>query len=238
MKILDSGKKTAKENMSLDASLLDQLNAQDKPTLHFYDWEKPSLTHGYFISVDKHLDLKKLKENKIEVARRPTGGGIVFHLWDLAFSFLMPAGHKYFFESPLKNYQFVNQIILKALKNLTTRPGFLEKQDKLNSGSLELKEQNPLAFCMARPSKYDLIFQGKKAAGAAQRKKHNGYLHQGTISLVVPDEKLLLDLLLDPKLAKAILEESFFLSDEMKDLADIRAELKQVLLYQFEKTLG
>jgi len=237
LRVLDSGKQSAQENMSLDVRLLEQLSPQDQPILHLYEWKQPSLTYGYFIALDKYLDLKKLKEKGIGAARRPTGGGIVFHLWDLAFSFLMPAGHQDFFDNPLKNYQFVNQIILKTLEKLIAQPGFFKTEKQLSGGALELKAQNPLAFCMARPSKYDLIFQGKKAAGAAQRKKKNGYLHQGTIALVLPDEKMLFELLLDNKLAQAILDESFFLSEELQDLEAVRTELKKVLISQFEKTL-
>ena len=62
MQVLDSGKQSAQENMSLDASLLEQLSPQDPPTLHLYDWKAPSVTYGYFIALDKYLDLKKLKE--------------------------------------------------------------------------------------------------------------------------------------------------------------------------------
>ena len=49
---------------------------------------------------------------------------------------------------------------------------------------------------MAKPTKYDLVIGGKKLVGAAQRKKKQGYLHQGSISLIMPDfdylEKVLL----------------------------------------------
>lgn len=41
-------------------------------------------------------------------------------------------------------------------------------------------------FCMARPTKYDVMLHGRKIAGAAQRQKKNGFLHQGTISLKAP----------------------------------------------------
>jgi lipoate-protein ligase A len=61
---------------------------------------------------------------------------------------------------------------------------------------------------MAQPSKYDLLLKNKKAAGAAQRKKVQGYLHQGTIALVKPQAELLFELLLDRKMAKDILKQS------------------------------
>ena len=44
---------------------------------------------------------------------------------------------------------------------------------------------------MAKPTQYDIVYKGKKIAGAAQRKKTQGYLHQGTISLAAPQIDLL-----------------------------------------------
>lgn len=242
MRILDSGKNLAEENMSLDFKLLEELKPTDEPILHLYEWEKPSLTYGYFIKLDKYVNVKKLKEKNIEAARRPTGGGIVFHLWDLAFSFLMPAKHQYFFEKPVENYQFVNGLVKKTLWNFCQKfPSFLQKKDccqSFDAAYLTPEELGPLAFCMARPSKYDLIWQGKKAAGAAQRKKRNGYLHQGTIALAYPDEKLLFDLLLDQSLAESILANSFFLTEKINSLEEMRKALKKLLICQFEETFA
>ena len=48
---------------------------------------------------------------------------------------------------------------------------------------------------MAKPTKYDVILEGRKIAGAAQRKIKGGFLHQGTISLVMPPEDYLREVL-------------------------------------------
>jgi len=44
---------------------------------------------------------------------------------------------------------------------------------------------------MAKPTKYDVLLQGKKVAGAAQRKTKKGFLHQGSISLQLPAQEYL-----------------------------------------------
>lgn len=49
---------------------------------------------------------------------------------------------------------------------------------------------------MAKPTRYDVVHQGVKIAGAAQRRTKRGFLHQGTISLGFPEEKWLREILL------------------------------------------
>jgi lipoate-protein ligase A len=49
---------------------------------------------------------------------------------------------------------------------------------------------------MAKPTKYDVMWEDKKIAGAAQRKTRKGFLHQGTIALVNPNREYLEQILL------------------------------------------
>lgn len=107
--LFDSGKKTAKENMLLDQALLEKLDPDGKAILHLYDWKLPSFTHGYFVNPKDFLNLEKLQELCIDSARRPTGGGIVFHITDLAFSALVPANCEGFFDNTLLNYEYINK---------------------------------------------------------------------------------------------------------------------------------
>ena len=44
---------------------------------------------------------------------------------------------------------------------------------------------------MAKPTQYDLMVEGKKVGGAAQRRTKNGFLHQATIALALPPISLL-----------------------------------------------
>jgi lipoate-protein ligase A len=185
--IIDSGPKSAEENMRFDASLLENAERYARPVLHFYAWIKDSATYGHFVNPSKFLK----PHHGLELARRPTGGGIVFHMWDMAFSVLVPAECPEFSGNTLENYAFVNRAVLGAVKQF------------LGAASLSLTpddfapwDPNCSHFCMAKPTKYDLIWEGKKIAGAAQRKTRKGFLHQGTIALFNPDieylEKILL----------------------------------------------
>jgi len=195
MQILDTGINSAEGNMLFDAKLLEQLRPESEPILHLYQWARPSATFGYFIRPEKHLDLKKVAECHLDLARRPTGGGIVFHIWDLAFSFLMPSDHPAYSLGTLENYQFVNQAVLATIKEFFALGGPVE----LIAEDVPSLHADCRHFCMAKPTQYDVVYQGMKIAGAAQRKRKQGYLHQGTISLAYPHTDLLNDVLLSKK---------------------------------------
>lgn len=192
MKVLDTGIGTAEENMRCDEKLLEDLDPNGEPILHLYGWRGPSATYGHFIAPEKHLDLEKAKRRRLDLARRPTGGGIVFHIWDLAFSFLMPAGHRAFSLNTLENYKFVNSAVLEVMRGFFALKGAVDLIPQ-DGAALGVECQN---FCMAKPTKYDVVYKGMKIAGAAQRKRKQGYLHQGTISLAYPHVDLLKEVLL------------------------------------------
>jgi len=172
--ILDTGFASAEKNMVMDQQLLRNMQPQDTPLLHFYRWETPAITYGYFINPQRHLILS----DSWQVARRPTGGGIIVHSGDFSFSLLVPVKHKNYSSNTLANYALVNSFIKRAI-------------EKACGHSLTLLEKSPETnvnphFCMAHPVPFDLMWQGKKIGGGAQRRTRNGFLHQGTISLCSP----------------------------------------------------
>lgn len=208
--------------MDLDGALLAEI---DQPTLHLYTWERPSLTYGYFIKPEEHLDLAVLQEAGLDLARRPTGGGIVFHTHDLAFSVLLPKGHPACGSNTLERYHWVNSRVLEAIES--------GRQKGADLCTIEPDEPRTMAaFCMARPTHYDVMWEGRKVGGAAQRKKPQGLLHQGTICLQVPPMALLEGALLDPKVAAAMQRWSAPIA-EGKDLEEARFAMREELKKQF-----
>lgn len=227
--ILDTGKSNSKKNMEIDQVLLKELDEKANPLLHIYDWEGPSATYGYFAKPEELLDMDGIKKNHLNIARRITGGGMTFHFCDYAFSFLMPKNHPYFSENTLKNYQFVNQFVIKAMAP------FIDEKHGLSFFSPE-KEQGccDLNFCMAKPTRYDVIYKGKKVGGAAQRKKQNGYLHHGTISIALPSPSFLKEILRSKSTVfEAINQNSFYLVDDHlneKKVNEYRKEIEKRLI--------
>lgn len=229
--VLDTGTAPAEKNMEIDAELLEGLGS--KAILHFYEWERPSISYGYFIDPAKLLNLTHVQDRGIDLARRPTGGGVVFHLWDFAFSVLVPASSPYFSQNPLHNYAFINRAVLESVGQFLGTSAEWE----LTPHDAPAWDEKCTSFCMAKPTKYDVVLKGRKIAGAAQRKRKQGFLHQGTIALVMPPEEELTALLLPGNQVKeAILGHTMPLLGKKGSHAEIekaKGELRRLL----QKTL-
>jgi lipoate-protein ligase A len=228
--IQDTGAATAKENMSYDAHLLQNIDQYDSAVLHLYDWIGSCATYGLLVNPDDYLDPQGVKKMGLNLAQRPTGGGIIFHKWDFAFSVAIPCGHVLFSDNTLTNYRSINEPVLKAAK------AFLGVKEDITiiPEDLPAPDLSCSRFCMAQPTKYDVVLHGKKIAGAAQRKTKKGFLHQGTISMVMPDPAFLAEVLhKGTEVLEAMVKSSFPLlgpSAKEEELASGRKAIKNLLI--------
>lgn len=215
--------------MDLDSKLLEEMQPDDAPTLHLYQWERGSGTYGHFIKPSHYLDLDKAQKRGFDLAKRPTGGGIVFHICDLAFSALVPAGFSKFSLNTLDNYNFINNGVKKAVKNFFK----VSKTPSLLPDEKAPLDESSKHFCMAKPTIYDVMIGERKIAGAAQRRRRQGYLHQGSIAIALPEESFLEEILLPgTKVLEAMRQNTFSIlgSDyTSSDLQDVRHQLRHHL---------
>lgn len=187
VQVIEEGPLHPQENMDRDAQSLASLNPESAPQLRFYQWDGPSATYGYFIDPLAYFNPEGVQRYALKIARRPTGGGILFHHVDLAFSILLPSGHPFYGKTPIDSYRFLNGCVLKALGEC----GF-DKSSLIPSSGKDAHD----AFCMAHPTVFDVVCAGKKIAGAAQRRTRNGLLYQGSLCMKVPNPAFLNDVLL------------------------------------------
>jgi len=217
--LIEGEKRGALENMVLDEKLLNNCKKGDDLILHLYEWQRPSLTYGYFIKIGELLNLEKLAELGIDAARRPTGGGVIFHIWDVAFYIIVPNDHPFYLANTLDCYNAINSVVKAAVSKL------------LKESSLELLPEEPTQvgghFCMAKPTIYDVMLGGRKIAGSAQRKKKNALLHQGTISIQMPDFELLKEIILEDAIVDQMALTTFALGIEKRAMQEaLISELK------------
>lgn len=237
MRVLKAKKASAKQNMLLDVKLLDEIHPEDVPVLHLYDWEFPSVTYGHFIEPTQFFLSEGVKKHHLSIAKRPTGGGIIFHTCDLAFSLVLPSKHPKYSMSTTESYALINQAVAFAIQHWLRKDALF-----LLLGKNALAQSERLsAFCMARPTRCDVTLYGKKVGGAAQRRKKQGLLHQGTISLGLPRQEQLVDALIEGEaIFESIQKSSHSLLGENwteKDLIQAREEMKKVLIESLKKAL-
>src|SRR5207253_800493 len=123
------------------------------------------------------------------LVRRWTGGGIVFHGEDLTYSIVVPAGDSAFLESSMSIYEKVHRALCDALNAsgecavLATVAALYERRNEGNSALIDRRYSE--GACFVNPVQADVLLDGRKIAGAAQRRTRRGLLHQGSIQNVV-----------------------------------------------------
>lgn len=164
--LINSGRGTAPFNMALDEALLEAMGRLQKPVLRFYGWLEPAATFGYFQKCAEVAATTKLRP----LIRRPTGGGIVPHDADWTYSAVFPPGHDW--------------------HGLKAEESYRRMHDWLRAAFAELQVPTELAPCCKKTlpgqcfighEKFDLLWHGKKIAGAAQRRNLRGLLIQGSV---------------------------------------------------------
>jgi lipoyl(octanoyl) transferase len=164
--LLNSGKCEAAFNMALDEALLENISRLGKPVLRFYGWTQPAATFGYF---QKFSDVQAATD-LCPLIRRPTGGGIVPHDADWTYSAIFPPGHEWHSLKAEESYRRVHEWLRLAFAELKIETELAPCCKKTLPGQ-----------CFAGHEKFDLLWHGKKIAGAAQRRNKSGLLIQGSV---------------------------------------------------------
>lgn len=177
----DKTPRTAAMNMAIDESLLENAKA---PSLRFYRWDHPALSFGYF---GKFSDVES-ESSERDLVRRWTGGGIVMHGNDLTYSIVIPSCDSAFAHSTMSIYEKVHEAVRDALcatgrhAELAAVAAVCDRRPQIDSALIKRRyNQNE---CFANPVRADVLLNGEKIAGAAQRKTRAGLLQQGSIQYV------------------------------------------------------
>lgn len=164
--LLNSGPGGAAYNMALDEALLEAAAHLGQPVLRFYGWTEPAATFGYF---QKHAEVAQTTVLR-PLIRRPTGGGIVPHDADWTYSLAVPPQHAWYALKATESYRGVHEWIQAAFTRLNVGTELAPCCKKTLPGQ-----------CFVGYEKFDLLWHGKKIAGAAQRRNKLGLLIQGSV---------------------------------------------------------
>ena len=164
-------------NMALDEALLEHATV---PSIRFYQWHSPALSFGYF---GKFADVADYAFER-DLVRRWTGGGIVLHGHDLTYATVIPASNTAFAESSMSIYEKIHRALSHALNGSGEHAIVAGGVDPGHDGFAKRAVTAGGYNCFANPVRADVMIDGRKVAGAAQRRTRSGLLQQGSIQSV------------------------------------------------------
>ena len=71
--------RSAAMNMAIDETISASVSDGANPTIRFYKWLPSAVSIGYFQSLNDVVNKKYCKRNGVNIVRRRTGGGAVYH---------------------------------------------------------------------------------------------------------------------------------------------------------------
>lgn len=150
----------ASVNMAIDSAILDEVSAgRSPPTLRLYRWKPSAVSIGYFQSVNEEVNIEACRKKRVDIVRRITGGGAVYHSYDgeITYSVIIPESYEGIPKDIISSYEVICRGIIKALKWLGLKA--------------EFKPVN------------DITVDGRKISGNAQTRRKGVILQHGTILL-------------------------------------------------------
>ena len=176
LRVMWDGAREGAANMAVDEAVLWAVNEGTSPaTLRFYRWGEPTISLGYFQTYgevqDQDEDIRGLP-----LVRRQTGGGAILHDDEITYSLVVPLQDKVPATNITDLYRLVHDAFIAGLGKRDVEVAYRGGQESANS------QRGPF-FCFAREHRLDLVIQGKKLLGSAQRRMKHAVLQHGSLIL-------------------------------------------------------
>lgn len=158
--------------MAVDGALLALAEA---PTLRLYGWSPHAVSLGYFQRVAAFADLP----SETPMVRRTTGGGAIHHGDELTFSLALDAA--LLPRDIASSYVLLHDALVRALASIGVQCL------RATEGNLSARPED--RWCFAHPVQGDLLVDGRKLCGSAQRRIPGArprVLHHGSLVLKAP----------------------------------------------------
>ncbi|MCL1631141.1 lipoate--protein ligase family protein [Sporolactobacillus sp. CPB3-1] len=180
---LDSGIHTPAYNMALDEYLLKcGANGRKQPVLRFYGWDPPGLSIGYFQKTEGKINWDGARAHHIDCVRRLTGGLAVLHHDELTYSVVLPEDYPCMPHSVVGAYRVLSRGLLEGFRALGLDANLAVPESKGGNA------HSPV--CFEEASWYELVVEGRKAAGSAQTRQKGMILQHGSIPISVDEDEL------------------------------------------------
>ena len=228
---IDDPPNSGEYNMNKDADILAKyLTEQDKPVFRIYQWDSPTISLGRFQNAEDALYLDACRADGVAFVQRMTGGGAIYHTPnEITYSL---ACHDSFIGDKLsvkETYKVLCGFILEFYRRLGFEANFA--LDIIPPGTEILGMKSNL--CFAAKEEYDIVINGHKIGGNAQKRVKHVIFQHGSIPLTFDGLSL-------QKYIKDIPPDIGSRATSLRELgvSDDIPRLRQLLRESFETVIG
>ena len=152
-------------NMALDEAIMERVRTGESlPVIRFYGWQPSAVSIGFFQGIRDEANLAEARAAGVNVVRRQTGGGAVYHDQFGEVTYSIIGREDLFPRNILKSYQFICDDILFALQTLGVNARFVPIND--------------------------ILVGEQKISGSAQTRRNGVLLQHGTVLYNVDVERM------------------------------------------------
>lgn len=141
--------------MAIDEAVHESVAQGGQPTIRFWRWQPSAVSIGYFQSVQDEVNLEACKELGIDIVRRRTGGGAVYHDYVGEITYSIIASESMFAKGIRDSYREICGSLIDGLGTLGIKADFVPIND--------------------------ILVGGKKISGNAQTRRNGVLLQHGTV---------------------------------------------------------
>jgi lipoate-protein ligase A len=179
-RFIDTGPLNGCSNMAVDEALLKCFDPDKSlPVFRIYGWEPPALSLGRFQNAREVLAPARCGATAMPVVRRVTGGGVIYHADELTYSFVCAPHHVPPAASIRESFRVLTSFLVRFYGKLGLNPSYAIETFPDGASPRE-----KCVFCFAGRESYDILIEGKKIGGNAQRRLKNVIFQHGSIPLV------------------------------------------------------
>ncbi|HET9332400.1 MAG TPA: hypothetical protein VFQ21_02325 [Gemmatimonadota bacterium] len=177
---LETGARPGAWNMAVDAALLTEVErGASPPTIRFYAWNPPAVSIGFHQLDPAPAEAARIAALGLEWVRRPTGGRAVYHgprATELTYAVVARLGAAGMPAAPGDCYRLVHTAIADGLARMGAPVQLAGRRRTI------LRPAGRQA-CFAASVPGEIVAEGRKLVGSAQRRSRRAFLQHGSIPL-------------------------------------------------------
>jgi len=213
------GRAGVAEHMRRDAERLGEAEARAaagapwEAVLRLFRFDPPGITLGHAQHAGRELDLERCARDGVAVAKRPTGGRAIFHAAEWTYSVTAAIADPEWGGSLADSYDRVSRLVCASLVALRAPVALTTGEMREQAGGA-----GAAAPCFASTARHEIVRDGRKVVGSAQRRTAHALLQQGSV-LLGDGHLALVDYLAIPDASRA--ERRAALAAASADLGDV-----------------